>query len=145
MKKTLVATVVMPALVALLACSGCKKKDDDVAPMPPPPPPTSAPTPVLIAPEEDAAVDAPDDVEPDVKKVTGAAKPPDVAGLRACCNALQQNAASMPPPNNAYALQGAAICQSMVAAMAAGTQSKAGALAVIGGALRGAGLPPACH
>src|SRR5947209_20103234 len=114
MKKTLTFASYLPVLVGLLGIgstgfSSCKKKEEDappplvtsVAPTPPP-----APTPVAVAPEEDAAVAVVEDAG--AKKV-GKAAPADVAGLRACCTALQQNAASMPAPNNAYALQAAAV------------------------------------
>jgi len=145
MKKTILATVVTPVFLAYLGTMsmGCKK-EEELAPPPPPAEPAPAPEPIVIAPEVEEEVDAGEDApeEASVKKAT--AKAPDVAGLRACCNALQQNAASMPPPNNAWALQAAAICQSMVQQMAAGSKSKGDALAVIGGALKGAALPPAC-
>jgi hypothetical protein len=135
------------ALLLLLVADGCKKKDEEPPPIPsaaPAPTPVAAPTPVVVMPEEDAAADAPVDAPPDVKK-TGTAAPADVAGLRACCNALQQNAASMPPPQNAYAISAATLCQGMVQAMATGSITKGGALGAIGGALKGAGLPAACH
>jgi hypothetical protein len=83
-------------------------------------------------------------VVPDVKKAVVHAAPADVAGLRACCTALQQNAASMPPPNNTYALQAASVCQSLVTALASGATTKSGALGSIGSVLKGANLPPAC-
>ncbi len=148
MKKTLTFASYLPVLVGVLGIgsvgfSSCKKKEEDappplvtsVAPAPPP-------APVPIAPEEDAgALAAADDAG--AKKV-GKAVPADVAGLRACCTALQQNAASMPPPNNTYALQAAAMCQSFVAALAAGSTTKAGALGSLGSIMKGANLPPAC-
>jgi hypothetical protein len=150
MKKTLTFASYLPVLVGLLGIgsagfSGCKKKEEDappplvqsVAPAPPP-----APTPVAVATEEDAAVAPVEDAG--VKKVVAKGPPADVAGLRACCTALQQNAASMPPPNNTYALQAATMCQSLVAALAAGSTTKAGALGSIGSILKGANLPPAC-
>jgi len=125
MKKTLTFASYLPVLVATLgigstAFSSCKKKEEDappplvqsVAPTPPP-----APTPVAVAPEEDAAVAVVDDAGP--KKVAKGA-PADVAGLRACCTALKQNAASMPPPNNAYAMQAATMCEQFIGALAAG-------------------------
>ena len=148
MKKTVMLSSSLPVIVALLATgtvgsSSCKKEDEPApAPSAAPPPPAPAPTPVVVAPEEDAGIVV-EDVVPDVKKV-GKAVPADVAGLRACCTALQQNAASMPPPNNAYALQAAAMCQSLVAGLASGSTSKSGALGAIGSAMRGANLPAAC-
>jgi hypothetical protein len=148
MKKTLTFASYLPVLVGLLGIgstgfSSCKKKEEDappplvtsVAPTPPP-----APEPIPLAVEEDAgAVE-----DAGVKKVVAKGAPADVAGLRACCTALQQNAASMPPPNNTYALQAATMCQSLVAALAAGSTTKAGALGSIGSILKGANLPPAC-
>jgi hypothetical protein len=152
MKKTLTVASYLPVLVALLGIgsagiSGCKKKEEDAPPplvtsVTPAPTPAPAPTPVAVLPEEDAAPAGAEDAA--VKKVVAKAAPADVAGLRACCTALQQNAASMPAPNNTYAMQAAAICQSLVGALAAGSTTKAGALGSIGGMLRGANLPPAC-
>ena len=148
MKKTLIAVGYLPLLVGLLALpgsEGCKKKEEELPPAPsaapPPPTPAPVPTPVVIAPEEEAG--APEDAAADVKKAVKAA-PADVAGLRACCTALQQNASSMPPPNNAYALQAANLCLSLVAGLASGSATKAGALGAIGGIMKGANLPPAC-
>jgi len=147
MKKTLSAALLVPTLVAFLGLGAdCKKKEEEPLPLPTPSAaPTPAPTPAAIVIEEDAGIDAAEDVAPDVKKATGPARPADVAGLGACCKALAQNAASMPSPNKEYATSAAALCQGMVAAMATGSITKAGALGAIGGALRGAGLPPACH
>jgi hypothetical protein len=150
MKKTLIAVACFPVLIAFSGLgangiSGCKKKEEEV---PPPPPPVAvapapAPAPVAIVTEEDAG--ATEDVVPDVKKVTVHAAPADVAGLRACCVALQQNAASMPQPNNTYALQAAQVCQSLVTTLAAGATTKNGALGTINSLLKGANLPPACR
>jgi hypothetical protein len=125
--------------------AGCKKKEEEVPPPPPPaaPAPTPAPAPVPIATEEEASAPLAEDV-PDVRKIVPHAPPADVAGLRACCTALQQNAASMPPPNNTYALQAAQVCYSLVSALAAGSTTKAGALGSINSLLKGANLPPAC-
>jgi hypothetical protein len=148
MKKTLIAVGYLPLLVGLLATlpgtTGCKKKEEDLPPAPSaaPPAPPPAPTPVVIAPEEEAG--APEDAGADVKKAVSKAAPADVAGLRACCTALEQNAASMPPPNNAYALQAANLCKSLVNGLASGSATKAGALGAIGGIMKGANLPPAC-
>src|SRR3954466_4964282 len=149
MKKTVMIGSYLPVLVAVLGIgstgmSTCKKKEEDVPlPVPSAPAPAPAPTPVAVAPEEIAPPE-PQDAAPDVKKTVKSA-PADVAGLRACCTALQQNAASMPPPNNAYAQQAAALCQSFVAALAAGSATKAGALGSINNMLKGANLPPACR
>jgi hypothetical protein len=149
MKKMLIAVGYLPMLVGLLATlpgsTGCKKKEEDMPPAPSatPPAPAPVPTPVVIAPEEDAGAPV-EDAGADVKKPAGKAAPADVAGLRACCTALQQNASSMPPPNNAYALQAANLCLSLVNGLASGSATKAGALGAIGGLMKGANLPPAC-
>ncbi len=148
MKKTLTFASYLPVLVGLLGIgstgfSSCKKKEEDAPPplvtsVTPAPPPAPEPIPLVV--EEDAGVVE----DAGVKKVVGKAVPADVAGLRACCTALQQNAASMPPPNNAYALQAATVCQSLVGALAAGSTTKAGAFGSISSILKGANLPPAC-
>jgi hypothetical protein len=147
MKKTLIAVGYLPLLVGLLATlpgsTGCKKKEEDMPPAPSAAPPAPVPTPVVIAPEEDAGAII-EDAGVDAKKPAGKAAPADVAGLRACCTALQQNASSMPPPNNAYALQAANMCLSLVNGLASGSATKAGALGAIGGIMKGANLPPAC-
>jgi hypothetical protein len=149
MKKTILTVSQLAVLVGLLGIgsagfSSCKKKEDDTPPAPSAAPtPAPTPTPVVIATEEDAAAPPIEDAGPDVKKA-GVGKPADVAGLRACCSALEQNAASMPPPNNAFALQAAALCKSLVSGLAAGATTKAGALGSIGGMMKGANLPPAC-
>jgi hypothetical protein len=148
MKKTILTVSHLAVLVGLLGIgsagfSSCKKKEDDVPPAPSAAPtPAPTPTPVAVLTEEDAAAPI-EDAAADVKK-PGVGKPADVAGLRACCTALEQNAASMPPPNNAFALQAAAVCKSLVSGLAAGSTTKAGALGSIGGMMRGANLPPAC-
>jgi hypothetical protein len=149
MKKTFTIGRYVPALVGLLSIgllgfSSCKKSEEEPPPPPAPsaPAPVPTPAPVAIAPEEDAAIAVVEDAA--VKKAVAKAAPADVAGLRACCTALQQNAASMPPPNNTYALQAATVCQSLVGALAAGSTTKVGALGSIGGIMKGANLPPAC-
>lgn len=140
MNKTLTLAGCLPVAIAFLLSSpvGCKKKEEEPPPMPsaapaPPPPPVPVAVEEPIAPP---AVDA----APDAKKVvTGA--PADTTGLRACCAALEQNAASMPPPNNAYALQAAALCKSLVAS----GMARGGALSAIGQTMKGASMPPACR
>src|SRR5262249_35166956 len=125
MNHRLASTICIWMTTAAFVAVGCNKKEEEPPPMPSAPAPTvtappPAPTPVAIAPEEDAGltlvVDAAMDVKPPSKP-----HPADVAGLRACCTALQQNAASMPAPQNAYAGQAAAICLSMVNSMATGS------------------------
>lgn len=144
MKKVHAFATIVPAVALLVALVfvGCKKKDDD-APPPLPAPPSAAPAatpsaPIAIAPEEDAGSDA-SDAAADAKKVVGGPAP-DSLGLRACCNALAQNAMSLPPPQNVYAQQAAALCSSL----AASGQSKA-ALGPVLGMLKGIAPPAACR
>ena len=133
----------LPVLIGLFGngCSGCKKDE------PPPPLPAatepSAPPPatvMLAPPVEDAADES--DGDGDAHKATG--KPLDITGLRACCAALAQNAASMPPPQNMYAASAASYCQAAVASVNTPGQKDA-LIAGIRGAMRGAAVPAACH
>lgn len=70
--------------------------------------------------------------------------PNQFASLRACCAALQQNAASMPPPNSMYALSAAQYCHASVAAVG-NPQQKDAMIAALRGYLRGAPMPAACR
>ena len=141
MNKTLRCSIGMPVVVVFLASSliGCKKKEEEPPPPPIPaaaPAPPPAPAPVVV--EVDAGAPAPT-AAPAVKP-TGKGAPADPTGLMACCNALAQNAASMPPPNNGYALQAAALCKTLASA----GLGKGGASAQIAAQMKGANLPPAC-
>ena len=148
MKKTFTLSSYLPALAFLLGIgtlgfSSCKKNEEEPPPPPAPsaaPAPPPAPEPVAVAIEEDAGVVE----DAAIKKVAVKAAPADVAGLRACCTALRQNAASMPPPNNSYALSAAGACDAFIQAVAAGGSSKASALGSINSIMKGANLPPAC-
>ncbi|MEZ4226932.1 MAG: hypothetical protein R3B13_38680 [Polyangiaceae bacterium] len=115
--------------------TGCKKDE------PPPPLPSSEPAAAPSAPLqlaiEDAGPEA--DADADAAKPKGPYKP--AASLKACCAALAQNAASAPPPTNMYMLQAAAACN---AAVAQG-KDKGSVVAVVQGALKGAGMPAACR
>ena len=64
--------------------------------------------------------------------------------LKACCQALQQNSVSMPPPQNLYAASAASYCLATVASISS-PQQKDAMLAGIRGALRGAPMPSVCH
>lgn len=131
-------------LLALPLVAGCPKSEDPppiptattsaavtATPPPPPPPPVEITTEVEAGPPvEDAGAKKP-----------GAGKPADVLGLRACCTALKQNAASMPPPNNGYAEAAANMCLGLLSQGA----TKSSALGPLTAALRGVvALPPAC-
>lgn len=129
--------------VALPLVAGCPKSEDPppiptattsaaVTATPPPPPPPAS---VEITTEVDAGPPVEDAA---VKKASS--KPADVLGLRACCTALKQNAASMPPPNNGYAEAAATMCLGLLSQGA----TKSSALGPVAAALRGLPLPPAC-
>lgn len=126
--------LIVPA--AALLSPGCKKDE------PPPPLPSSEPVAAPSAPLELAIEDAGLDGDADAeagKKPTGPYKP--AASLKACCNALSQNAASAPPPTNMYMMQAAAACH---AAVAQG-KDKGSVIGIVQGALKGAGMPGACR
>jgi hypothetical protein len=131
-RKVVLALVAGGALLA----AGCKKEE----PAPPLPanttPPAPPPAPLELAPEPEVQAQA--DANADqVKKGTGKPGP----SLKACCAALRQNAQNAPPPNNDYMLQAASLCDGLVAqGQQAGT-----ILTAIQGALKGAGMPLACH
>lgn len=128
------------ALVAGAGCEGCGADADDAADTPPPdPPPPPPPAPVDVEPEVDAG-EAPDAGDADA----GAPQKPqgflDPAGIRRCCDALEQNSKSA-PPNLVGAYQAAAAaCRGIKASPKAGQQ-----IAALGAMLMGAGLPPACR
>ncbi|MCB9576774.1 MAG: acyltransferase [Polyangiaceae bacterium] len=136
--RSLLAPILLGLLlpVTVVSYAGCKKEE------PPPPLPSAAPVSTPSAPLELAIEDAGDEGDADAEagpKKTGPYKP--APSLKACCNALAQNAANAPPPTNAYMLQAAAACN---AAVAQG-KSSGSVLAVVRGALKGAGMPAACH
>jgi hypothetical protein len=142
MNKTLTFAIGMPVAVVFVLSSltGCKKKEEE----PPPPPipaaaPAPPPAPVPVVVEVDAGPVAGPDAAVNLKKA-GKGALPDPSGLHACCTALEQNAASMPAPNNGFALQAAALCKAAVAAGA----GKGGVMTQIAAAMKGANLPPAC-
>jgi hypothetical protein len=140
--KPVIRSLLMPIGVGLMlpivatSYMGCKKDE------PPPPLPsataTTAPSAPLVLEVEDAGEDA-SDGDGDAKKPTGPYKP--ASSLKNCCAALQQNAASAPPPTSIYMTQAAAACY---AAVNQG-KDKGSVLAVVQGALKGAGMPGACR
>ncbi|MEB2311669.1 MAG: hypothetical protein OZ928_07445 [Polyangiaceae bacterium] len=137
-KWSLVTPVALGLLIPVVGTTylGCKKDE------PPPPLPSAAPAetpsaPLELAPEV-PIVDAGE--EEASKKATGPYKP--APSLQACCNALSQNAASAPDPvTKGYMLQAAGVCS---AAVAAG-KDKSSVVAMVAGALKGAGMPAACR
>jgi hypothetical protein len=125
----------IPLTAALYA--GCKKEE------PPPPLPSAAPATTPSAPVELVVEDAGPDVEDaadadaDAKKVTGQPG----ASMKACCNALAQNAASAPPPTNMYMQAAAQACTTAVAQ----SKDKSTISGIVAGMLKGAQMPAACR
>lgn len=117
------------------ACKGCEKDAGGPVPVPadtatpPPPPNTIAP---IVEPPPSASNEAGAGGAPKVG--------PAPSSLKACCVALRGNAASMPPPNNAYALAAAAYCDSAVAS----GQDRNAIVQGVRQALKGASVPTAC-
>jgi hypothetical protein len=92
------------------------------------------------------AADASDDVDGSDAdaKATGSGVAYDPSHLKACCVALQANAASMPPPQNLYAQAAAQYCLAAVASVNSPTQ-KDQVLAGIRNTLKGGTLPANCR
>ncbi len=134
--RTLLAPLALGLLVPIVVgWSGCKKEE------PPPPLPSAEPATTPSAPLQLTLEDAGEedaDAEAGPKK-GGPYKP--AASLKACCSALAQNAANAPPPTNMYMMQAAAACN---AAVAQG-KDKGSVVAIVRGALKGAGMPAACN
>lgn len=132
--------VLIGFLAPLVMAGGCDKCKKDEAPPPLPAATESAkpPEPETKLEVEDAGEDVEDasdgDAAPKGKYVPA-------ASLKACCAALQQNAASAPPPTNMYLMQAAAACN---AAVAQG-KDKGSVIAIVQGAVKGAGMPAACR
>jgi hypothetical protein len=116
--------------------AGCKKDE------PPPPLPSAAPATTPSAPVELVVEDAGEDVEDasdasDAKKGVGVP----TSSMKACCNALAQNAASAPPPTNMYMQAAAAACSTAVAQ----SKDKSTISGIVSGMLKGAQMPAACR
>jgi hypothetical protein len=125
------------AAVPLIWLGGCRcGKDDPPPPLPPQTQPDATAEPLALT--VDAGPDADGgDADADAKKKPGVGSG---ASMRACCSALAQNAENAPEPTKTYMKIAAASCH---AAVAQG-KDKAAIIAIVSGALRGAGLPAAC-
>jgi hypothetical protein len=135
MNRTLASLVVTLALpltsISFVSC----KKDEPPPPLPSAAPASEPPPPIALEPVVTA--------EPDAG--TAGAKPSGRGGkpsgnLKACCNALAQNAANAPEPNATYMKQAAATC----GVLAEQGKETGSAVAVLAGILRGAGMPASC-
>lgn len=139
-------TRIVPVLFALsfpfgvlLVANGCGNKDTEgTTGAPPAPTPAPTPTPTMtMVPEEDAGSDADSgDADADAPKTGGGG---DATGIRACCAALAQNAASAPLDQKPGYLQAAAVCNGLV-----NSPQGRGALVQLRGMLRGANMPSSC-
>lgn len=129
-------------LAVVMASNGCKKDEEEPPPpVPTPVEPAPTPTPAPIAtmmPEEDAgAEDAAADADADAGKKPAAVGDP--SGIRACCQALRQNAKSAPPEQQGAYLAAASACDGL-ANSPQGRQALAGLRSI----LLGAQLPASC-
>jgi hypothetical protein len=137
MEKTLSWVAVgVVGLAGLAFSAGCEKSE----PPPPLPAATAAPQPaepVALVPDEEPPVDAGQDAAAPKGRGVAVKK----ASFKACCDALQQNAASAPEPTATYMKQAAATCSALVSA----GQEQGTIVAAIRGALGGAALPGPCR
>lgn len=123
--------------LSMVLYAGCRKDE------PPPPLPSAAPATTPSAPVELAVEDSGPDVEDasdadaDAKKGTGVP----ASSMKACCNALAQNAASAPPPTNMYMQAAAQACTAAVAQ----SKDKSTISGIVSGMLKGAAMPAACR
>jgi hypothetical protein len=118
---------------------GCNRCNPDKDPEPLPEAATTTEQPETSLVIEDAGEDVEDasDADADAKPPTG--KPP--PNLKACCQALSQNAASAPPPMNLYLQQAADACLTAVAQ----GKDKSTISGIVSGMLKGAQMPAACR
>ncbi len=140
---TALCAAVMPFALAI-ALQGCDKKEEETpatpsaAPTPTPTPtPTPSAAPLTLKTEEDAGADAAEDAAADAAVKTGGGGDP--TGVRACCNALRQNANSAPLDQKGTLLSAAAMCDGLVNS----PQGKQ-ALSAVRGMLKGANMPASC-
>ena len=140
---SVLGALLFPVMVAVLA-NGCSCKGNETEDLPPTPsavptPEPTPPPPAVVAPEEDAGLDAGDDAADGDggKKATGSGDP---TGVKKCCAALRQNANSAPAEQKGGYLAAAAACDGMV-----NSPQGRQALSSLRGILRGAQMPAACQ
>ncbi len=120
---------------------GCSKCNPDKAP-PPLPTETVQPEPPETSLEaEDAGEDVEDASDADADGPVVVYKKP--SDMKACCQALSQNANSTPPPGNVLLQQAASACLTAVAQ----NKDKSTIVGIAAGALKAAGLavPSVCR
>lgn len=126
-------------LVPVLLFGGCNRCNPDKDPEPLPEAATTTEQPETSLVIEDAGEDVDDaaaDADADAK-IPGRPAP----SLKACCQALSQNAASAVPPMNLYLQQAAAACLTAVAQ----GKDKSTISGIVSGMLKGAQMPAACR
>ncbi|WP_050432560.1 hypothetical protein [Chondromyces crocatus] len=118
---------------------GCKKDEDELpVPVATTTTTTTTTTTMELAVEEDAGVDAGEDAGADAgKTIVGTGDP---TGVRRCCQALRQNAASAPPEQKGAYLSAAAACDGLV-----NSPQGRQALGTLRSFLLGAQLPASCQ
>jgi hypothetical protein len=125
-------------LIPVALFGGCNRCNPDKDPEPlPEAATTEQPETSLVI--EDAGEDVEDasDADADAKPIPGRPAP----NLKACCDALSQNAASAPPPMNLYMQQAADACRTAIAQ----GKDKSTISGIISGMLKGAQMPAACR
>jgi hypothetical protein len=142
---TVAFAALLPVLILSTAQSGCGKGNDDdtktTASVPPPPPPPPPPTaPAIVAPEEDAGIDAGSDADASDGKVVVGTGGGAAASIAKCCAALQQNANSAPIEQKGAYQAAAAACQGL-----RNTPVAQQAFSQIRSFLLGAKMPGACQ
>jgi hypothetical protein len=121
-------------IIPIVWLAGCRCGDDPPPPLPPQTQPDAASEPTVLVVDAGPDADASDaDAEAGKPQKPGAT-------MRACCTALAQNAENAPEPTKTYMKLAAASCH---AAVAQGKDKNA-IIAIVSGALRGAGMPAAC-
>jgi len=130
--------VIAACSVVLVEASACNK---------PQPEPNARPSIVEVAPDSGSATpETPEPVAGDGSTSSGDPVVPDAAAapssnMKACCEALAQNAKAAPPPTNGHLLSAAAACNATVATGKDGVTF----LANLQSSLKGAEVPAACR
>jgi hypothetical protein len=132
------SAVVVGTALSLGLVGGCNQcqRDDPPPPLAPPPTPDAQSEPVVLV--IDAGPDATEDADAEAGKPKIGRPGP---SMKACCAALAQNAENAPEPTKSYMKTAAAACYGAVAQ----NKDNAAILAIVRGALGGAGLPAACR
>ncbi len=129
--------IVIGSSLCLAWVGGCNKcqKDEPPPPLPQPAQPDVQSEPMVLV--VDSGPDAVADADAEAGKVIYKPGP----SMKACCAALSQNAENAPEPTKTYMKTAAAACYGAVAQ----GKDKGSIIAIVRGALGGAGMPGACR